>query len=431
MSNGKVLFTFWDGGYGHLERVLSIAQFLKDKGFIIGAISSSNYLSLISKRPFFDEIYCIENKKSHIHTPPYPFPVYKHAYTHSQRLRGLEFDDIKFLKSTVQKEISAIKKFKPNLIINDYRDTIRISAESENIPIIGITNSNGNTNGYKLGWWVPIPKDLIFPDCLDSFNIVRDYFGLTPYSDEREIFEGDICIIPNSELLEPLKTKGEKDIHVGILNQIEPTIKTPKNIGKNALDAKKVVFWYVGEINNRPIVDFDSMLSKIVDRKDIFFIIAGPKERYPKISKKALSIENIYHTSFLQGGEYSWVLKNASIIINHGGSTITMGLANGIPGIAIPWTSEQTPGIWGSKLGACIHLPHSIRYLERRMAPDLGKGVEILGHWESDLTSESLEHSINTILSDDSYKEKSIEISKEMQLYGGLNQIHKIVHQFI
>ena len=430
MRNGKrALFSFWDGGFGHLKRILSIANYLSSFGYSIGVICAKKFVPLLSDIDFISNIFVIENRKKLIHRMPYQLPVYSHAFRHAQRLCGLEFNDTKFLNDVVKKEIQVIKEFKPKVIINDYRDTIKIASEYTNTPIVGITTSNGNSAGYPMGWWVPGPDDLVLPDCRNSFNEIRKKYGLKPITDERESFEGDFCIIPSCKTLDPLISPREKDVYVGLLNK--SLNSNPKSKLSSLVKSKKVIFWYMGEGNNRPECNFDYILEKIINELDAYFIVAGSKQRYKKTESLSKICENVHVDDFYSGEEYDWIIENSSAIINHGSTTSMLGLSQGVPFITIPWNTESNMAIWGSKYGAGIYLSHSSEPLERRYALDLGKNVEIMGYWSSKLTCQSVLESLNDVLVNPVYREKAQDIAKELNRYDGYEAIFNIVEKEI
>jgi UDP:flavonoid glycosyltransferase YjiC (YdhE family) len=426
----KILFTFWDGGFGHAYRVITVAKEFFDSGYKVGFICSKKYLTHLKALSFINEIFVVENRKKNIHIPPYRFPIYSHAFRHSQRLKGLEFDDVEFLEYLVKQEIAVISKFKPDVIINDYRDTIRISAEMSGVPLIGITKSNGNTAGYTLGWWVSLPDDLILPDCLDSFNFVRNKYKLSPMFDERELFEGDICIIPSSPSIDPLPLKRVIDHYVGVLNEMKSISKPIEGLELKKKCEERLLFWYIGEGNNRPYIDFDNMLCEIVDRLNIYLVVSGSQEKYYKLYEKATKLKRIVIKPFFKPNEYAWILKNASVIVSQGGSTAMLGLAKGIPVIMIPWNAEPNMAYFVNRYGAGIHLQHSLKPLERRPASDLGKNVEIMGHWHSDLNTHRLQEAIETILFNVAYKKKANELSKELSELGNSKTVLQLTQSY-
>ena len=303
-----------------------------------------------------------------------------------------------------------IRFFRPSIIINDYRDTILISAEITGVPIIGITQTTGNTSGYSLGWWVEPPEDLVLPCCLDSFNKIRRRYGLKEMEDERESFEGNINIIPSSDSIDPFKKFNVNNIYVGLLNG-----DTNQQLANRTYCNS--IFCYLGEGNNRPFWDFDSILSKVTKKVDAKFIITGSKSRFPKVFEASHTCNNISIQPFWSEAQYESILSTASVVICHGGSTAMRAISLGIPVIFIPWNSEPSSALFVSRFGAGIYLNHSNKPLERRQALDLGKNVEIMGHWESDLSEVQVANAIETLLTNSSYRIKVQELAKELSNY--------------
>lgn len=416
----RVLFSYWDGGTGHLTRTMSMAKEARGRGFEVGFISSGKYANWISKDNPDYVVYIVENRNPKVQPPTYPFPVYSHAFGHAQRLRGLRFNDIEWLGETVKKEIDVLREFNPNIVFNDYRDTIRIGAEVLGIPIIGITKSTGNPNGYTFGWWITPPKDLILPDCRNSFNEVRQKYGLLPIEDEREMFSGNISIIPSIEEIDPLIKSSENSHYVGLLShwwrqegEFEPI---PHNIPK--------VFSYIGE-KSRPKYGYESILSQVIKSlPDVGFYVVGSPERYidhhldkPEREKMIIVRDHIPARK---------AIPECSVVLSHGGSgTVLLSLSYGVPIIFIgPFTTEQmTTARWVEKQQAGLIIPHSNKPLERMRAPDLGENVEIMGHWKSEITQDQLVCAINEVLTNSLYSESAKRLAKSINSLGGSTDV--------
>ena len=412
----RVLFSYWDGGTGHLTRTMSMAREARERGFEVGFISSEKYAGWISSDSPDYVIYTVGNRNPKAQPPPYPFPVYSHTFGHAQRLRGLRFDDTDWLEETVKKEIEVLKEFKPNIVINDYRDTIKMGAEVLGIPIVGITKSTGNPDGYTFGWWITPPHDLVLPDCRKSFNEARKRYGLLPIEDEREMFTGNISVIPSVKEIDPLIGISENSYYAGLLShwwrQEGEFQSIPHNIPK--------VFSYIGE-KSRPQYGYELILSRAIESlPDVGFYIAGSPEKYtyprldkPKVEKRVIVRDYIPARK---------AIPECSAILSHGGSgTVLLALSYGVPIICVgPFNSEQLTFFrWVEKQQAGLIIPHSENPLERRKAPDLGEGVEIMGHWESEISSDQIVTAINEVTSNPKYSENAQRLANSIRALRG------------
>ncbi|MDQ1638637.1 MAG: hypothetical protein QOF62_1976 [Pyrinomonadaceae bacterium] len=413
----KALFTFWDGADGHFFRISAVATIVSRAGFELAFITAKSHKDKVRDRFPQAKIYQIENRKSVIHAPPYQLPLFSHAFRHSQRLCGLEFNDVDFLILTIELELEAIRSFAPNIIFNDYRDTIRTAAEITGTPIIGTTITSGNTAGFPLGWWIPVPTDLKLPDCVPSFNAARSHFGLEPIDDERHNFEGDFNLIPSCEIIDPLKVDRNKDVYVGVPDSPVTTTNDKGARHPRLKAGTKVIFCNLGDDNNGSGWRFDPILCQLCNSFKATFVIAGKPEHYPQTYDLARTSRNILIDETWKGTDYQWITRNADAMISHGGTGALVALQNGIPIIFIPRNTESSTAYRSSEYGAGIYVQHSSEPLARKAAPDLGPGVEILGHWKSGIRAADLRTHLETVLESSSYRYRAQEIAITLNKY--------------
>lgn len=424
----RVIFSFWDGGAGHLIRTVSMAREARKRGFEIGFVSSEKYADWILNEIPNSKIFIIPNRNSKAQPPPYPFPVYSHAFGHAQRLRGLKFDDTAWLKKTIEKEVDVLRQFRPSVIINDYRDTIKVAAEVLGIPIVGVTKSTGNPSGYTFGWWVTPPSRMILPDCRESFNIVRKKFGLPFIQDEREMFTGTISIIPSIRELDPLVRESRHSYYVGLLSNWWRNEDSVELISKNI----PKVFSYIGE-KTRPQYGYESILMRVMKSlPDIGFYVVGNPERYKAFTMKGPKGQRkIIVEEYMPANK---LIPECSVVLSHGGGeTVLLALSHGIPVICIgPFTSEQATFFrWVEKQNAGLLIPHSDKPLKRMKAPDLGDGIEIMGYWKSEINSGQIITAINEVLGNSQYTKNAQRLAKSINALGGTKDVLNLVENYL
>jgi UDP:flavonoid glycosyltransferase YjiC (YdhE family) len=413
-----MLMGFWDGGRCHLTRTLAMAEEAHNRGIEVGVITSEKYASELGSLASINQLYVIPTRPLNTSPPPYEFPLYSHAFRHAQRLRGLHFDDVRWLDEITQQEIEVIEDFRPDVVVNDYRDTIRTSAQVKGVPVAGITHTTGNINGLTFGWWTEPPADTIIPDCRDSFNEVRTSYGLDPITDEREMFSGDINLIPSTPTLDPLAKKTDSDHYVGMLSRWKP------DGDFETIDPKitsQRVFSYVGE-PTRPQYGYEDMLTEVVKYEpDLGFYIVGSSERYDNETiKKMQRAGKAIVRSFIPGPV---AIEDSSVVLSHGGNgTIMLSLSLGKPVVCVgPYQSDCSSGFrFVEEQGAGVMLNHSKGPLERRLAPDLGEGVEIFGYWHSDITADQLHEAISRTMVDESFAVNARKLGCELVKMGGV-----------
>jgi hypothetical protein len=421
------MFAFWDGGYCHFTRIMTLAEEAQNRGITVGFITAVSRAEDLRSLATKSNIYVIPNRPPVLRTPPYPLPFYSHAYRHAQRMRGLGFHATTWLRQTTLAEIRAIQDFKPDAIINDYRDTIRSAALACDVPVAGVTQTTGNIDGYTLGWWDPPPGDANLPDCRDSFNEVRADLGLDPITDEREMFSGDVTIMPSIPRIDPLMVESPSTYYVGTLSRWNLDNGDFRVIPRGK--AKKRVFSYVGD-SSRPAYGFEKMLSDVIAReRTTGFYVVGDKRAYSNSVRQRVVDGSVVIDNFIPGHA---AIQDSDITLCHGGSgTVMLSLSLGKPLVCIgPYQSCCSSTFQCvERAGAGLMLNHSTQPLQRRKAVDLGEDIDIFGYWDSELTSEKVENAIREVTSNASYAESAQELGKELVLLGGAPRAIDIIEQ--
>lgn len=423
----SIMFSFWDGGRGHLARVRNLAIEAAKRGHEVSFVTSEKYASELGKLAIAENIHVIPNRPPLNTSPPYTFPLFSHAFRHAQRLRGLGFDNAKWLREVTDTEITAIKESRPNVVVNDYRDTIRTSAEVCGVPVVGITHTTGNLNGYRLGSWIAPPENAVLPDCRESFNEVRSEHGLPQVEDELYMFSGDVNIIPSIPALDPLQSPSADSYYVGMISQWE---SSPGEFRPLDNPSSHNVFSYVGEAT-RPSFGYEQMLQQTIEAEpNLGFYAVGNPDNYTSPTMHARQRENSVRIApFIAG---SAALSDSAVLLTHGGhSTTCLALSLGKPLIGVGAFQTEAAATLRNvdQAGAGIYLPHSEAPLERVPAPDLGEGIDIFGYWHTELNSDKLRQSINTILEDPSYTENAIQLGNELVAYGGVRRAMDIIER--
>lgn len=407
----RVVLTFWDGGRGHLGEVLAVARAVRSRGCGVAAITSRRHEPEV-RAAIGDAVCVVENRPPTRPAAP-SLPPYSHAFRHAQRLRGLGFDNTTFLHAHVLELASALTALRADVVLNDYHDAIRMAAALREIPVVGVTKTTGTTCGHTLGWWRATPADLVLPDCLSAFNEVRTRLGLDAAQDEREHFEGDICVVPSCSALDPLIKERPGIRYVGLIENI-PRVKPRTPSGKAE------VFVYMGDGNNRPDWGFDRLLFDTYPRlgSSVVVRISGTRQRYPLMYGLAATTRRVEIREGWTPAEVRELLASADAVVSHGGNTALQALSLGCPVVAIPWTSESAWTWMAARFGAAVYLEKSSMPLERRLASELGSGVEVMGHWRTEMNASELAGALHAVLDDSSFRDRARELGEELRLGG-------------
>jgi UDP:flavonoid glycosyltransferase YjiC (YdhE family) len=232
------------------------------------------------------------------------------------------------------------------------------------------------------------------------------------------MFSGDISIIPSSPSLDPLRENDNTSFHVGMISNWRPSSDHIDLIESSS--ATDRVFSYVGEAS-RPRFGYEEMLSEIVaSERAIGFYIVGDPNRYTTSQvQERLRAGDVKLDHFLPAPP---MIEDSSVVLCPGsGGTTLLSLSLGKPIVCIgAYHSDcSTRFARVEEQGAGIMLKHSDDPLERRPAPELGDGVEMLGHWQTNLTSDVIRDAIHRSIDDPLYKENARRLGREILSLGG------------
>jgi hypothetical protein len=417
-EQNRAMISFWDGGRCHLTRSMTLAAEMINRSFVVGAITSEKYAKEISSVLGTENTFVVPNRPQQVKNPPYTFPLYSHAFRHAQRLMGLGFDDTSWLQNVTNSEISALKAFEPDVVVNDYRDTIRTSAEYLDIPVVAINHTTGNVDGHRFAWWMNPPEGTILPDCLDSFNQVRSSLGLRAIVDERYMFSGDHNLIPSIDDIDPLANESQNSTYVGMLSSWSRNDSfVPIKDG-----FKPKIFSYASGEITRPQYGLELMLSEVMTRESNtgFYVVAGDPERYTTdIVSSARSLGRLMLAPYIPG--YDATMDSDIVLTQGGNATVALSLSLGKPMVCIGPPQSDCSSIFRGveENHAGIMLSHSTGALESIKAPDLGDDVDIFGYWSSEITSDSISSAIHKVVDDPSYAENARRLGEKLLSLGG------------
>ncbi|MER7272257.1 hypothetical protein ABT344_28640 [Micromonospora carbonacea] len=382
----RALLTFWDGGEGHLARIAYLAGLLTKRGHRCTVLSSAAKAARVRELAPGSEIRLLENRPpSNVPARPVT-PVYSHAFRHAQRRAALGFT-AGFVAGNVAEAGRVIRDVRPELIVNDYHDTVRIAADAAGVPVVSLAMAHGLTSGDTLGAWkVHEQRGHRVPERLDCFNEVRTRLGLPPYADERETFEGTTNLIPTCAELDPVRPRAA-DVHVG------PVMAAPRPAARGGRQRPLVVS-YLAEGNNRPESAFPEACARLVaETPEWDFVVLGG-ERYHRWFSPGASFPGMVPPS-----DYLTLLDRADAVITHGGTTLVHALERSVPVLCLPWTSSEASwAVRAEEHGAGLLYPAYRRPLEWRTDPAVGADVEVAGHWSIPVTAAGLRNALRRVL---------------------------------
>ncbi len=401
----RVLLAFWEGGNGHLRRVVALSELLQSRGVEVAFLASgAGTGSLVGLKPDAT-VYTVD--RNFVPEPgTEERPRYSHAFRHDQRRRALGYS-----AQAITTEVVAIRgvfrRFLPDLVVNDYHDSIRIAADADEIPIVSLVMATGLPGEPPMGYWkLDEVGDRAMPSCLDAFNDARTLLGLSPYRDERDTFVGLANFIPSCPSLDPVRTVvGEHRVHVS-------AIAGPASPQEHDARSRPVVVSYRAEGNRRPDDGYQRTLFEVVKSfgARVDFRVFG-SNRYEAVFGRPRRASPF--RGFVSVEEFDESLADASVVVTSGGATMTHALSVGVPVVCVPWTaSEATHGMRAAEANAGLLPAEFLSPLEWRF--DTAVGAEVAGLWGETIGAKRLEALITEALDDPKYRVGAMDVASEL-----------------
>ncbi|MBS3071762.1 hypothetical protein J4408_02120 [Candidatus Pacearchaeota archaeon] len=325
----RILFFSEAVSLAHVGRPLKLAKYLAKKGFDVYFAVDGRYNNLID----FDKKKMIELKSQD-----------SEKFKKNMFL-GKPLFPRKLLEKYIEEERRIIRKIKPDLVVGDFRPSLKISCKLENKPFVNVTSfywskyyrevypaSNilaGKILGKKILTILlnnRIFRKLFFRRYLSGYNLICRKYGLDEARGIREAYHhGDYCVYSDiKEIYDNVKVP-KSHAFIGPIIW-EPEIKNKKiKIPRN----KRVVylsFGSSGEINQK-------LINFLNNGENFIIVVTGRKDVLNKDSK------NVVYMNFAKASEF---LKRADLAINNGGSAgVYQALSFGVPILGIPSNMDQ------------------------------------------------------------------------------------------
>jgi hypothetical protein len=400
----QVLLAFWDGGSGHLARVAYLARLLDRRGHSCMIVTSKTKTALVRQLAPAAQVRELTNRPPRQRSGATPMPVYSHAFRHAQRRLALGFDS-KFVTANVALAIGIIRDFCPDVIVNDYHDSIRIAADAAGVPIISFAMAHGLRSGNTLGDWKRNEQyDRPVMECLDSFNDARARYSLEPYIDERETFEGVINLLPTCPELDPLQAR-INDLYVGPLSSA--SMKRIRTQGRRPL-----IVSYLAEGNNRPESTYPEAIARLVSQNPVMdFAILGERSRYNPWFKLGGTYRGLVSPE-----EYFRLLGSADVVITHGGTTLVHALERSVPVLCLPWTSSEAAwAVRSEQYGAGLLYSDYRQPLDWWVDITIHPTIPVAGHWSMRITADKLSESLERIIDEPGFRWSAAALAARLQ----------------
>lgn len=313
---------------------------------------------------------------------------------------GLPIYDFKSLKAYVEEELRLIDEIRPDLIVGDFRISLRISSLVAKIPYINVINATWCPQAdlhppvpdIKITRFLGVPISQFLFDAskgwmgrifADAHNQTKKFFGVGKRLDDfRETYlEADLICLADLPQLARLKKRPKNCRFIGpVLFSLDAPVPSwwgalPKNV--------PVVYITPGTSGTDFLPEVLSAISKLP-----IAAIVGTAGRKIKSSLP----ENVFAAEYLPG---ALCTRRSSLVISNGGTGTTyQALAEGLPALGISYNLDQ--------------------YLNMTLLEKAGVGILLRS---GKLVVKKIKDSIEKLLFDPGYHERAEQIQKRIAAY--------------
>lgn len=384
------------------HRMTSLAEAFKNLGHEVIVLGKGRYDYLFADRGFqrvyidYDEEWMDDEKFRRMHN----LDEY-----------GFDFITESELKKFVQLEVKLLKELKADVVITGFRPTMSISTKLAGVPLVWVLSAVCSDMYYEKGLATPlmliaertpvlkklprklsnfITKKIVLnlPHKISSWNKVMKEMKLGSFSNTLKIIRGDFNLMSDAPELFP--EFQDVPSYYGFCGPIlmEHNIDMPDSIKKyRKVPGRPMVFFAMGSSGDPEI--FKSIIAGFKDQPyDVFAASTNivSKEDIPDIPS------NVVVEKFYPAFE---VTSMADVAIIHGGQgTVYTTAMAGTPFVGIPMFGEQQ---------------YNLENLSRK-----GCGI-VLSRYN--LSSATLNLSINEILNDKHFKENISKVQNKILKY--------------
>jgi len=389
-----------DGNFlAHVTRPLEIAKCLRTMGYTVAFAGNGDYMRLPTEEGF--EVIPLVTVDPKI--------VLDRA-----RKGRLDIYNYDLLKEHISEETSLYKAYKPDLILGDYRMTLRTSCLLNNIPLVMIKNAMW-TDYYSIKLRTPessiltklfgrklvdpiIPyiANFIFSYDIRVFNKLHKELGLRRLNNIHNVIEGDINLLADLPDYAPTDHLPQDHIYIGPIVW-EPTVAFPERL--KSLDPNRPTIYFTMGSTGFP--KFFERAKEIFGTSDYQCIVTTAG-----MVQLSSVPDNFYVFDYLPGSK---VMEISDVVVCHGGNgTLYQALIAGTPIIGIPTFGDQEYN------------------LDRIVS--LGTGISLS---ETNFKPADLSNAVNEILRNDSYKINAVKYQNELRDYNGPQKGANMIEAFL
>ena len=422
----KALFlpSYLGGGFGHIGRCLALAGELEARGWQTAFASGGQHVERLRGAGIrvFELRHPAQQARRTGQVPAYTcFSNMNYQLVRDGLVRPA------IIRACVAEQLGVIRAFQPDLLIADTWPLASILAHLVGLPLVQVMRSVVHPSAPNLLWWKAPPEELVSPDPQPVFNPVLKSWGMAPIRRAEDLLVGDLVLVPSIPELDPLPDGLETTCYTGPLVRNEEEAAPPwlEAMG----EAGPLVYVTTG--GGAGLAGGEQFYRVVMDavRGTGWQVILSTGAR---INPESLPSPppNVRLEAWVPGPA---VIARSRLVVYSGGYGTSMEIVGaGVPGLIIPWHSEQESN--ARRLEACG--------AARVLLPCQAAPAPIWHRWPggafstlvcptSDLTPEALRQAIHSALDDADLQANAIRLRDLAAGYRGASRAAELIEELM
>lgn len=324
------------------------------------------------------------------------------------------------LLRSLRKAGEAIRAFRPDVMVGDLSLLAWNLGRRHGIPVVQLVRAIIHPEGGRIFWWRDPPPGDRPPDIRPVFNPLLRAWGLPPVRRAEDLLRGDLYLVPSIPALDPLPPAVERTHYTGpLLDPVRSSTSLPPDF-PDRRNGKVVYVTFGGGASSshaRPVMQ--ALYTALGNAPGVWVAVSGGGS----LPEDGAAPSNFRLYRWLPG---SAAIAASDAVIYHGGQNTTLELAaHGVPGLALPFQSEQESNgrrleqAGAGRVLSPLDNPSTLEIVRTRRWYRPFQTC-VVAYWSPQ--PETVYEAVGALLEDPAYSTAAGRLRQETAQYGGLEQ---------